>query len=136
MATPVCPDCHRPRAQSLKEWFCSSEPLSTIAESCAKGLPGIIGYSDSIAWDCDKATIVHLRNGHPLKIKSITVVRGSGTDKVTIAFDGPTPFPELAQASPASDYGPYFSVSTRHGYAEEWLKKMGYPPPLVIPGGE
>lgn len=53
-----------------------------------------------------------------LTIKRVTVVRGSGTDRISFCIEAPTSFPEM-------NYESYLTAETRHGYAEEWLAKLG-----------
>jgi hypothetical protein len=66
-----------------------------------------------------------------VSIISVTVLTGSGTDLVSIKFEGPSPFPEIQASSPEQDYGPSLKVETRKGYALEWLKSIGVPMDLV-----
>jgi hypothetical protein len=54
---------------------------------------------------------------------SITILRIEGTDTIQFFFEGaPSPYPELAAEQPNGYNGVIFSVETRRGYAEEWLK--------------
>lgn len=53
-----------------------------------------------------------------IEVSKVSVVRTSGTDKVIIWFDAPTPFPEMGY--PAS-----MTIDCRQGYAENWLSQMG-----------
>lgn len=66
-----------------------------------------------------------------VSIISVTVLTRSGTDLVSIKFEGPSPFPEVQDESPDQDYGPSFKVETRKGYALEWLKSIGVSMDLV-----
>lgn len=60
------------------------------------------------------------------KAKKIIVVRRDGTDTIYFNADLPTPFPDMG-------YEPNIKMETRHGYAEEWLKKVfGVEPDEVI----
>jgi hypothetical protein len=62
-----------------------------------------------------------------LKIKRVLVVREHhGSDKVHFTLDGPSPTPEMQQQDPVNDYSPHLTVIVRRGYAEEWLKLMGF----------
>jgi len=54
---------------------------------------------------------------------SITILRIEGTDTIQVFFEGAaSPYPELAAQQPNEYKGVVFSVETRRGYAEEWLK--------------
>ena len=55
------------------------------------------------------------------QVSKITILRGTGTDKVSFTLEGaPTPFPELSQMEPGK-YLPVYSIEVRRGYAERWL---------------
>ncbi len=63
-----------------------------------------------------------------LKVKKVTILRRGGyTDQVTFEVEGPTPFPELDKEEPGL-YPPDCSIGVRRGYAEEWLRGMGFDP--------
>jgi hypothetical protein len=64
-------------------------------------------------------------------IVSVTVLLRNHPDHISIKFEGPTPFPEIQEQNPETDYGPSFDIEVRKGYALEWLKLMGIPEGLI-----
>jgi hypothetical protein len=66
-----------------------------------------------------------------LNVTKVTIVRRAGyTDQVYFRLEGPSPFPEMEAEKPGN-YPPNCSVEVRRGYAEEWLRGMGFDPSKV-----
>ena len=74
---------------------------------------------------------IGMANQLSVSVISVTVLTGSGTDLISIKFEGSSPYPEIQAESPDQDYGPSFKVETRKGYALEWLKSIGVPMDLI-----
>lgn len=53
----------------------------------------------------------------PLKVKHIQVLRGMGTDKISMTLDAPSPFP-------AAGWEAHIKIETHSNYAVEWLKEV------------
>ena len=60
-------------------------------------------------------------------ITEVTIIRLNGTDQISFFIaDAPTCFPEL-DAQNHNDYrGATFKLELRRGYAEQWLKNVGF----------
>lgn len=59
-----------------------------------------------------------------MRVARVSVWRSVGPDVVTLHYDGPSPYPALGWSMSAK-------FQTAHGYAEEFLAKVGVPPRLI-----
>ena len=57
-------------------------------------------------------------------VNRVTIIRGSGSDKIIMIVDGSSPFPEMDAKNPGS-HPPSLQIDCREGYAEEWLATVG-----------